>query len=627
MATLTDVKANPIWIWTIFGTYGLVREGTDIAALTKKMQALPPKWAAATTERVFNQKFDDFVAGKKWTLYLQPLRDIYLASAPTWHHFGPSGNPQFVLIFGVIGALVLTLSCINFMNLSTARSGNRAKEVGIRKVLGSEKSILVRQFIAESTLYVFVATVVALVIVQLSLNGFNVLADKQLTLLPHFTNPMFVGVLAVFILALGVIAGSYPAFYLSAFQPAQTLKGKIRSGFRRSSVRNALVVFQFTVSIALIICTFFVQKQLAYAGAVNVGIVKDNVLQLHYMEQLGTNVEVLKNQLAANPAVKSIALSHTVPPNVWEGDRYKPEGPDKPVVDLTYFRIDEQYLPMIGAEFLLGRNFDPSNGDDKHKIILNEEAVRSLGWGMRDQWVNDSPLGKHVLQAFGKEEKLEVIGVVKNFNFNSVKQRIAPLLIMHRDNDLHWSYHTGPLYLSLRLNPASVKNGDDMQALLDKVQAQVKAIDPTVVFQYSFMDEEFDNTFRTERRMGVVLNWFTGLAVVIACLGLFGLAAFSAEQRLKELGIRKVMGAKVHELVLLFSSEFTRLVAVAIALATPLAWWLTDKWLSNFAFRTPIDVWVFIVAAFSALAIAGITISYQAIAAARTNPVDTLRNE
>jgi len=628
MGTLPEIKTNgPTWIWTIFATYGLVKEGTDITALTKKMQALPPKWATGTIEHVFNQKFDDFLAGRKWTLYLQPLRDIYLSSSPANHRFGPSGNPEFVIIFGAIGILVLILSCINFMNLSTARSGNRAKEVGIRKVLGSHKSILVRQFIAESTLYVLVATVVAIFLVQLSLDAFNVLADKQLTLLPYVTNPVFVGVLVVFIFALGIVAGSYPAFYLSAFQPAETLKGKVRSGFRRSAIRNGLVVFQFTVSIALIICTFFVQKQLAYASAVNIGILKDNVLQLQYMEQLGPKVDVLKTELANDPAFTHVAKSHTIPPNVWEADKYKAEGLQKPIVDLGYFRVDEEYLPLIGAEFLIGRNFDPANPADKHKIILNEEAVRTLGWGTREQWKKDSPIGKHVIQAYGAESELEVIGVVKDFNFNSVKLRIAPLLIMHSDNDLHWSYHTGPLYLSMRLNPATVKNGDDMQRILDNVKKRVKAIEPTVMFQYSFMDEEYNNTFRNEQRMGVVLNLFTALAIVIACLGLFGLAAFAAEQRLKELGIRKVMGAKVHELVFLFSSEFTRLVIVAIFLATPLAWVLTDKWLSNFASRTPIDVWVFIAAAASALAIASLTISYQALSAARTNPVETLRSE
>ncbi len=615
------------WIWTTNGTYGLVKKGTDAAALEEKLQALPPKWAAETTQKIFNQNFAAYTAGKKWGLYLHPLREIYLSSSPGYHPFGPTGNPQFVVVFGVVGILVLVLSCINFMNLSTARSGNRAKEVGIRKVLGSQKGILIRQFIVESTLYVLVATVLALLVVQLSLGAFNALADKHLTLLSQFANPWFLIILFVFVVLVGVLAGSYPAFYLSAFQPAETLKGKIRSGFRRSAVRNVLVVFQFTVSIALIICTFFVQKQLSFATTMSVGIDRSNVLQLQYMEQLGTKLDVLKNQLAGDPAFTHVAESYSIPPNVWEGDRYKAEGPDKPVLELSYMRVDEQYLPLLGVEFLAGRNFDPANVADKHKVILNEQAVRELGWGTREQWVKDSPLGKHVIQAFGKEEQLEVLGVVKDFNFNSTRERILPLLVMHGDNDLHWSYHSGPRYLSIRLNPGAAQNADEMQTVIDKVQARVKAIDPSVVFQYHFMDEGFDNAFRSERRMAVILNIFTVLAVAIACLGLFGLAAFSAEQRLKELGIRKVMGAKVHELVVLFASEFTRLVAVAIVIAVPLAWFLANKWLSNFAYRAPMSAWVFIVAAGSALAIAGITVSYQALAAAKANPVDTLRNE
>ncbi|MEJ0034144.1 MAG: ABC transporter permease [Bacteroidota bacterium] len=616
------------WIWTIYTTYGLVKEGTDIAALREKMQLLPPKWAAATTQKVFNQDFNSWTKGKPWTLYLQPLREIYLGGAPwpAWHRYGPSGNPQFVVIFSVIGILVLALSCINFMNLSTARSGTRAKEVGIRKVLGSDKIILVRQFIVESTLFVLVATVAALGLTQLSLGAFNLVADKQLDLFAQFSDIRFIGILIAFVIALGVLAGSYPAFYLSAFRPAETLKGKVRAGFKRSMVRNSLVVFQFTVSIALIICTFFVQKQLSYAGNLNVGVVKDNVLQLQYMEQL-RDVNALKNKLEGNSEFTHVALSHSIPPNVWEGDRYKAEGPNPAVVDLSYLRCDEQYLPLLGVEFLVGRDFDPTNAADKHKIILNETAVKTLGWGTRDQWANDSPLGKHVVQAFGEESKLEVIGVVKDFNFNPVKDKILPLLIMHNDNDLHWSYHSGPLFLSMRINSAAIESNDDLQEIIDKVRADVKSIDPSAIFQYTFMDEAFDNSFRTERRMGVILNLFTALAVIIACLGLFGLSAFSAEQRLKELGIRKVMGAKVYELVVLFSSEFTKLVGIAILLATPIAWFFADKWLSSYAYRTPINAWVFIVAALSALAIAAITISYQAIAAARTNPVETLRNE
>ena len=259
-------KNDWLWTWTGFSTYGLVHEGTNIASLTDKIQAIPPKWAAKTTQTSFNQSYDEYTAGRSWQLYLQPLSEIYLAAEPTSHRFGPSGNPQFIKIFSAIGLLIILLSSINFMNLSTARSANRAKEVGIRKLLGSEKVALIKQFVFESVFFVAVSTICALLLVQLTINGFNLIVDKQLALMPHLTNPLFIGVLAMFILVLGVLSGSYPAFYLSSFLPIETLKGKVSNGFKGKGVRNGLVIFQFAISIVLIICTFFVQKQLSYTS-------------------------------------------------------------------------------------------------------------------------------------------------------------------------------------------------------------------------------------------------------------------------------------------------------------------------------------------------------------------------
>jgi putative ABC transport system permease protein len=615
------------WIWTAFSTYGLVKEGTNIQALTERIQSIPPKWAAATTERIFNQTYSEYTAGKQWRLYLQPLREIYLARWPEHHRFGPSGNPQFVTIFSGIGILVLALSSINFMNLSTARSSNRTKEVGVRKVLGSERRMLVKQFIVESILYAAVSAVCAFLLVQLCLGAFNAIAEKQLTLISHLTNPFFAGTVVSGVLVLGVIAGSYPAFYLSSFKPIETLKGKVSAGFKRRGIRNGLVVFQFTVSIALIICTFFVQKQLTYTSSMDVGFVRDNVLQIHHIEQLGADAEVLKTKLEANPAFSHVAKSFAIPPYVWDGERYKALGDGHPIADISNIRVDDNYLTLLGVEFLAGRNFDPERVNDKYGIILNEEAVKVLGWGTKDTYAADSPIGKFAVQAFDKEEKLEVIGVVKNFNFNSVKQKIDPLMVIHNQNDLFWNYGQGRSFLSMRLNPESVKNTNDLQSVIGDVKNEIAGMDGSVLFKYSFMDQEFESTFRSEQRMATVLNLFTFLAVIIACLGLFGLAAFSAEQRMKELGIRKVLGAKVHELMLLFSSEFTKLVLLAILLASPLAWFLVDYWLSNFAFRTSIDLWVFVIAAVSALMIALLTISYQSFSAANTNPVETLKNE
>lgn len=614
------------WIFTSFSTYGLVREGTNVANLEMKIQSIPPKWAEATTTRIFNQTLTEFTGGKPWRLYMQPLRDVYLG-LPDYHRFGPSGNPQFVYIFGGIGVLVLVLSCINFMNLSTARSSIRAKEVGVRKVLGSQRYALVKQFIVESVLYAAVSTWLALLLVQLSTPLFNSVAGKNISLFSHLSNPIFLGGVAVFILLIGLAAGSYPAFYLSSFSPSQTLKGKITGGFRKKGIRNSLVVFQFTVSIALIICTFFVQKQLNHTATMDVGFNRNNILQIHKIEQIGTSREVIKEKLAKHPAFQQVAFSHSVPPFISEGERYKADHPEATIVDINNIRVDDHYLELLGVEFLAGRNFDESRQTDRHGIILNEEAARVLGLGTRDSYTADSPVGKYVVQAFDKEEKLEVIGVVKNFNYIELRDRIEPLMIVHYENDLFWNYGLGALHLSARINPQVVQNTSDLQSILEDVESELHKIDSSVPFQYSFLDEGFENAFRSEQRMSTILNLFTFLAVIIACLGLYGLAAFSAEQRTKELGIRKVLGAKVHELVFVFSSEFTKLVGLSIMIASPVAYYLVNKWLSGFSFRTSIDVWVFAAAAMSALVIAWITISYQSFSAARRNPAETLKSE
>lgn len=614
------------WIWTAFSTYGLVKEGVDVGHLEEKLQAIPPKWAPPTTERIFNQSFEEFTNGYPWKLDLQPLTEIYSSGSPSVHSFGPTGNPQFVKIFGAIGILVLLLSAINFMNLSTARSANRAKEVGIRKVLGSERKALLYQFVMESILFVMASTLLAFFIVHLSIDEFNALADKNISLLPHFNNPVFYGIIIVFIVLLGLLAGSYPAFYLSGFKPIETLKGKLSVGFNGKGIRNGLVVFQFTISIALIICTFFVQKQLSYASAMDVGFARNNILQLHNIEQFGFDTEALKTKLESNPAFIKVGKSYGLPPNIWSGDRYKAKGEDQ-VVQLSNVRTEEDYLDLLGLEFIAGRNFDANRPNDKYKVVLNETAVKTLGWGKQESFETDSPVGKVLKLASGDEDEFEVIGVVKDFNFNSVKREILPLVVIHHQNDKVWDYRGGLSFYSMRLDPARITNSNDLLTLLDRLEAEIAELDVTVPFEYSFLDQEFENTFRSEQRMGTVLNLFVIMAVVIACLGLFGLAAFTAEQRTKELGIRKVLGANVTEIVWIFSSEFTKLILVSILIATPVTYYLVDQWLAGFAYRTPIDVWVFAFAAFVALTIAVVTIGYQSITTANKNPVLALKDE
>ncbi|MEO9869609.1 ABC transporter permease [Ekhidna sp.] len=614
------------WIWNAFATYGLVVENTDIPSLISKLQAIPPKWAAPTTERIFNQTVEEFTGGLPWRLDLQPLSEIYVSGSPT-NSFGPTGNPAFIKIFGAIGLLVLILSVINFMNLSTARSSNRAKEVGVRKVLGSERKALLYQFIFESVFFASISTLLAILTVYFSLDAFNALADKNIELTGHLNNPFFYGIIIGFVLIIGIFAGSYPAFYLSSFKPIETLKGKISAGFKGKGIRNGLVIFQFTISIALIVCTFFVQKQLAYASSMDVGFAKDNVLQIHNIEQMGFDTEKLKARLETNPAFTKVGKSFGLPPRVSSGDRYKTPGAESEVFQLRNLRTEEDYLDLLGLEFLAGRNFDPSRPNDKYKVVLNAEAIRLLGWGSVESFASDSLVGKKLALASGDEDEFEVIGVVKDFNFNSVKQEILPLVIIHHLNDKVWDYGRGLSYYSMRMNPEKIRNGEDLDLLIENVRDELTQVDPSVPFEYSFMDQDFENTFRSEQRMGQILNLFTFMALVIACLGLFGLAAFSAEQRTKELGIRKVLGARVSELVITFSTEFTKLILIAILIASPIAYFLVDSWLGNFAYRTPIDLWVFAVATMAALVIAIVTISFQSLKVANKNPAETLTNE
>jgi putative ABC transport system permease protein len=609
------------WIWTAFSTYGVVKPGTIITGLEASLQMLPPKWAPPTTERIFNQSFEEFTAGNNWKLELQPLKEIYRKGTPEVHPFGPTGNPQFIKIFGAVGLMVLLLSAINFMNLSTARSASRSKEVGVRKVLGSGKGLITGQFMTESLLYAAISTLLALVSLTLLIEPFNQLADKQIELATYFNQFSSYLIIIGFILLLGILAGSYPAFYLSSFRPIESLKGSLSNKLDGKSLRNSLVVFQFAISIALIICTFFVQKQLDYASKLDLGFAKDNILQLHNVEELGFDTEQLKAQIATNPAFTAIGKSFGIPPNVGSGDRYRASGPENPVLQLSNLRLEPDYLDVLDLTFLEGRNFDEGRPADKYKVIINEKAAEMLGWKVGET------VGQKLTVASGNEDDFEVIGVVGNFNFQSIKQQIEPLVMIHHHNDKVWDHGAGLSYYSMRLNPGTITTKSDLQQVLLSLEKDLKSVDATVPFEYSFLDQEFENTFRSEERLGTILDLFAAMAMVIACLGLFGLAAFSAERRTKELGIRKVLGASIKNLALTFSSEFTRLLLISVLIACPIAWFLVDQWLADFAQRTPIHLWVFAVAIADALVIAVLTIGYQSLRIAAKNPVDTLKDE
>jgi putative ABC transport system permease protein len=628
MSTYQHIKQREwTWIWTTYVTYGLIQEGIDIDALEVKIQAIPPKWTATTMQRVFGQTYEEYMSdGKTWNLYLQPIKDVYLYSPPSGNRLGASSDVVYVKIFSAVGILILVLSSINFMNLSTARSSNRAKEVGIRKVLGSEKSALIKQFIFESVLYASVSTIVAVVLTELCLNAFNNISSKELSLYTQLSDPLFLGSIIGFMLTLGVLSGSYPAFYLSSFRPIEVLKGKMSAGFKGKGIRNALVIFQFTISVALIISTFFVQKQLNYTANFNIGFDKENILQIQNLEGMDkTTSETFRTVLRNNPAFTKVGYSDVVPPMVFNEDKYKAYGPDNEALTLNRIRSDEEYIELLSPKFLAGRNFDKTRGTDKYAVIINASAVKALGWGIPTTYDQDSPIGKHITFPTSDQAYFEVIGVVDDFNFNSLRMDVSPLLIVAEDNDFMWDNNQS--FLSMRLNPNVVTDGVSLQKILSEVKAEMYNLAEDVPFEYSFMDQQFEDSFRSEQRMGKVLNIFTAMALSIACLGLFGLAAFSAEQRKKELGVRKVLGARTSDLVVSFSSSFTKLVLVALVIAIPLSYFAVNSWLADFAYKTSLDPKIFVVAGLSALVISWLTIGYQSLKSAHRNPVEALRDE
>lgn len=614
------------WSWTAFINYGLVKEHTDLEALTAKMQEVPKKHAAPTLQNLFNLTFDELEAkGDSWNLYLQPLNEVYL-DAKRGNLAGPAGNRSQINIFISVGIIILILSCINFMNLSTARATKRSKEVGMRKILGSARSLLIRQFIFESLIYALFSTLIAVIATELLLPLFNVIAGKELNLYTELASGSFLLRLIGLTVMLGLISGIYPALYLTSFKPADVLKGKSRQGRHGKTFRNALVIFQFVASVVLIIGTFFVHKQLQYTANLDTGYDTEHVLQLHNIEQLNHEVASLKTRLMDNPAVKSVGQSHEVPPNIYRGDILVVTAPEEKELLVQRMKLDTDYLNMLEPEFLVGRNFNSASINDKQTgVILNATAVKELGWGLPEDYATDSPIGKTFPS--GRGQKFEVIGVVEDFHMKNAVHELMPLVIYHIDNPFLPDSGTSPSYLSLKLNAASVQSAEELSSLISEIRSQIASLDQTYPFEYSFMDQAFEYSYRDQQRLGQVLKVFTVLAVIIACLGLFGLAAFSAEMRTKELGIRKVLGAHTINLMVTFSSEFTRLVFISLLIATPLAYYLVDYWLRDFAYKTPLNLWVFILADVIAMVIAWGTIGSQSFKVASENPIKALSSE
>jgi len=544
--------------------------------------------------------------GNNLSFHLQPLTAIHLSSQFA-SDLSPAGDIRYVYIFGAIALFMLLIACINFMNLSTAGASKRAREVGIRKVLGSLKLELVRQFLLESILITAIALLLAIVFMYLALPVFNTLAGQNLAL-RFGDHPLLLPGLVLFVLFTGILAGSYPAFYLSSFNPVAVLKGRFTSGKKSIGLRSGLVIFQFLFSIILIVSTTVVYKQLSFIQHKSLGYNKDQVMILPAW-MLGDKASIFRQQIGNDPRVASISNSGYLPAGPSDGNNffvYPGENPNQIVKTLRY-DVDENYISTLGIQMLAGRNFSKNFASDSSGVILNEAAARIFGWG-------EKATG-HIIsttQNNGEITSYHVIGIVKNFHFKSLHELISPLVMVLSPNP-------GMMIVKLKTKDAA--------GLLAAAKIKWTAFGTEEPFAYSFLDERFNNTYQSEQKIGLILGIFAGLTIFVACLGLFGLAKFTAEQRTKEIGIRKVLGATVSGVVALLSKDFLKLVLAAFIIASPIAWYIMNRWLQDFAYRIDISAWVFVIAALLAVIITIITVSFQAIKAAIANPVKSLRTE
>ncbi len=593
----TDMAGN-----NMFFTFFLLKSGADAKALEAKFPAFVEKYIGA------NLKAMGFYKKQ----FLVSVKDMHLHSGMDMN-ISPAGSVTSLYVLGSIALFTLLLACINFMNLSTARSSKRSAEVGIRKVLGAERGSLIKQFIGESIIMSFIALVFAILITLLFLPGFSNISGTQLSLNISADWPLILGFLVVSIFT-GLLAGSYPAFYLSSFKPIKVLKGKLTNSLSAVALRKALVVFQFIISVLLIIASVVINNQMKYMRTKDLGFAKDQQLIIPLRSSNAKNIYTpLKNEVKKNSLVEQVGATLYYPGIMNPSDMaLRREGKTPNDAKLVHTNvIDESFLQTLSIQPIAGRVFSEQfPADTNNRIIINAEAVKEIGFSSPKEAVGS----KVFFDWRGESYEYTIVGVVKNFHFQDLRVPISPYGFFLNNRP----YYN---YLVVHAKPKSVPS------LLKSIGDVWQNLNPNEPFEYSFLDDDFQKNYETENRQAAMVGWFTTIAILISCLGLLGLATFSAEQRTKEIGIRKVLGASVASVVMLLSKDFLKLVLVALVIAAPVGWYFVNMWLQEFAYRINIGWWVFAVAGLFAVVIAFITISFQAVKAAVANPTKNLRTE
>lgn len=598
------------WINNDWETYLLVKPGTTRQDIDRYLAQATKKYAGPTIQKTLGTSLADMAAkGDFYRYETIPLTRIHLYSELA-REIEPSGNITYVNIFLIVAVFILLLACVNFMNLSTARSAGRSREVGVRKVLGSRRGNLIAQFLTESILFSFTATLLAFGIALLLLPYFSRLSGQHLTLASLPWSWLVPGTLCGSLLV-GLLAGSYPAFFLSAFQPIQVLKGKLATGFRGSWLRNVLVVFQFTTAISLVVGTLIIYSQLGYIRNRRLGYDRTQVLLIPHTAVLGSHITTFKAALQQVPGVTGVTMGNSFPTsNLALADAFFTDAARTKTLGPEHWYIDADYIATMGMTMTHGRSFRADMPTDSGGILINETMAALLGY--------KDPLHEKLFTDGGNNQLVgrPIIGVVKDFNSVNMHQK-TPAIVMTL------GLSGDDIITAARLST------DNVPSVLDRVRRLYQSMSngSNQPFQYSFMDEDFNNLYASDIRMGQVFTTFTALALLVACLGLFGLITFAAEQRNKEMSIRKVLGAGMRHIVVLLSRDFLLLILISVLIAFPLAWWGMHRWLEGFAYRTAIGAWTFVLAGLATVGAILLTISYQAIKSARANPANSLKSE
>jgi len=583
-------------------TYIVTHEGVNIEEFEAKFDASIRKYEDAMIQREMGISLSEFEDQGNFFIHkLQPLRDIHLNSIYS-ENISTYGNKRFLIIFGITGLLILIIAGFNFVNLTTSRASLRAKEIGVKKILGSTRKSIIIQILIEVFIHTIIALIVSILILLLILPFLN--DFSEIVIKPEFLlNPLTKLTIVFIPLVITILAGIYPAFLITAYKPVDVIKRKFKKGNSKSLTRGGIVTLQFIVFICLVFCTLIIRQQIDYMQKQNPGFEKENVLVIENMGYLKNNRNSFKMEILKNPSVLSASYSSLVPSvDDNSGNIFSEKGSDK-TISLNRMNVDGDFQRTLKVQLKSGSFFTNNEASEKDNAIINEEAARLLGWrDCNEKYIYD----------YNYEKDFKVIGIMKDFHMKSLRDKSLPLILKYRNTSR---------YLSLKIQTR------DLPALINSIESQWKNFNKETSFEYFFLDQSFNAQYKSEERLAKIIGVFTIFAIMISCIGLLGLVSYTANQKQKEIGIRKVNGAKTSEILIMLNKEYVVWVAIAFVFAFPIAWYAMNSWLKNFAYKTELSWWIFVIAGITTLLIALITVSYQTFKAASRNPVEALRYE